>query len=76
MAADVGNCGNYEKRWYFDTQDKQCRQFYYGGCDGNGNNFENEEQCIRRCDKNQPPPVITPPSTNIPPLEPFRTGTS
>lgn len=75
MAADVGTCGNYEKRWYFDTQEKQCRQFYYGGCGGNGNNFANEDQCIRRCDKNQPPPPpVTLPSTDAPAPEPFRKG--
>lgn len=35
-AAETGNCQNYEARWYFDTKEERCRQFYYGGCGGNG----------------------------------------
>lgn len=38
-----------------------CRQFYYGGCGGNGNNFETQEQCEQRCSrKRAPEPAKTP----------------
>lgn len=33
-AAETGNCQNYEARWYYDTKEERCRQFYYGGCAG------------------------------------------
>lgn len=68
-AAEVGNCQNYEARWYFDTKEKRCRQFYYGGCGGNENNFIDEDACLARCDK----PVQKPTEAPRPDAsEPFR----
>ncbi|KYB26517.1 Papilin-like Protein [Tribolium castaneum] len=55
LAADIGTCGNYTDRWYYDTREKTCRQFYYGGCGGNGNNFETQQQCEQRCTKRRAP---------------------
>uniref|UniRef100_A0A182J8P5 Papilin n=1 Tax=Anopheles atroparvus TaxID=41427 RepID=A0A182J8P5_ANOAO len=49
LPAEVGECQNYTAHWYFDTKDQRCRQFYYGGCGGNGNNFVDEQACIGRC---------------------------
>lgn len=61
LAAETGSCANYTGRWYFDTRDKQCRQFYYGGCGGNGNNFETQTQCQQRCENNNGTSLIPPP---------------
>ena len=36
-------------RWYFDTSINDCAAFYYGGCGGNGNNFQNRENCRATC---------------------------
>ncbi|XP_038104409.1 papilin isoform X3 [Culex quinquefasciatus] len=47
--AEIGECQNYTAHWYFDTKESRCRQFYYGGCGGNGNNFVDEEACNQRC---------------------------
>lgn len=44
-----GECGNWELKWIFDKSAGRCRQFYYGGCGGNGNRFETESQCEQRC---------------------------
>ncbi|XP_035782943.1 papilin-like isoform X2 [Anopheles albimanus] len=49
LPAETGECQNYTAHWYFDTKDNRCRQFYYGGCGGNGNNFVDEQSCINRC---------------------------
>ncbi|XP_066902314.1 papilin [Halyomorpha halys] len=46
---------NYTERYFYDSLIKQCRQFYYGGCGGNNNNFVSLIDCQRRCDINALP---------------------
>lgn len=45
----MGECQNYVQRWYYDSYEGQCRQYYYGGCGGNENNFQTEQDCVNRC---------------------------
>lgn len=73
-AAETGNCQNYEARWYFDTKEERCRQFYYGGCGGNDNNFVSEDACLGRCERKElPPPQPQQPQAPAEgELEPFR----
>ena len=40
-------------RYYFDKNDKSCKTFLYGGCDGNRNNFLTERDCFAACGDNQ-----------------------
>ncbi|XP_050665928.1 papilin-like [Leptidea sinapis] len=49
LPAHPGDCDRYETRWFFDTKLTRCRQFYYGGCGGNENNFATEAECENRC---------------------------
>ena len=35
-------------RFYFDPSSGTCRQFYYGGCEGNKNNFKTIRECEAR----------------------------
>lgn len=49
MPAETGDCADYKAHWYWDTKDQRCRQFYWGGCGGNGNNFPSESACEQRC---------------------------
>ncbi|KIH55254.1 Kunitz/Bovine pancreatic trypsin inhibitor domain protein [Ancylostoma duodenale] len=36
-------------RFYYETKEKKCKMFIYGGCRGNGNNFLTEEECKKKC---------------------------
>lgn len=36
-------------RWYFNIVTRECGKFAYGGCNGNLNNFESQEQCNAFC---------------------------
>jgi hypothetical protein len=44
-----GPCDGYYPTWYYDLERKQCGQFVYGGCLGNGNKFETREACEELC---------------------------
>uniref|UniRef100_A0A4W6ENZ8 BPTI/Kunitz inhibitor domain-containing protein n=1 Tax=Lates calcarifer TaxID=8187 RepID=A0A4W6ENZ8_LATCA len=46
----TGPCRASHTRWYYDPLDRKCYQFTFGGCDGNGNNFEEEGKCQDTCD--------------------------
>ncbi|KAK3601367.1 hypothetical protein CHS0354_037681 [Potamilus streckersoni] len=45
----VGRCKARMSRYYFNSKSGRCESFYYGGCQGNGNNFLTLRQCQRRC---------------------------
>ncbi|KAF4787916.1 papilin, proteoglycan like sulfated glycoprotein [Turdus rufiventris] len=44
-----GPCTNWTTRWYFVGVVGKCNRFWYGGCHGNKNSFESEEECMRVC---------------------------
>ena len=48
----IGDCRGRRAafpRVYFDSSDGQCKDFIYGGCEGNANNFRNKEECEELC---------------------------
>ncbi|PKU49432.1 hypothetical protein llap_297 [Limosa lapponica baueri] len=49
LRLDQGPCRVYIIKWYYDKQANACAQFWYGGCDGNANRFESEEECREAC---------------------------
>ncbi|XP_077995776.1 papilin-like isoform X2 [Glandiceps talaboti] len=49
LPQDSGPCFAYFSKWYFNTQARQCEEFVYGGCQGNGNRFNSLEACTARC---------------------------
>ncbi|XP_017083163.2 papilin isoform X3 [Drosophila eugracilis] len=56
----AGECSDWVLKWHFDRKYGGCRQFYYGGCGGNGNRFETESDCQQRCSRQERPAPTTP----------------
>lgn len=44
-----GFCRALIPRWSYDSVAKECKEFKFGGCDGNGNNFSSRKQCMEMC---------------------------
>ena len=45
--SEQGNGQDYSVRWFYNGS--ICTRFWYGGSNGNDNNFETEEECQREC---------------------------
>uniref|UniRef100_A0A3B4XGD4 Serine peptidase inhibitor, Kunitz type 1 b n=1 Tax=Seriola lalandi dorsalis TaxID=1841481 RepID=A0A3B4XGD4_SERLL len=45
----TGPCRASHTRWYYDPLNRKCHHFTFGGCDGNDNNFEEEDKCSDTC---------------------------
>uniref|UniRef100_A0A914I3N7 Papilin n=1 Tax=Globodera rostochiensis TaxID=31243 RepID=A0A914I3N7_GLORO len=46
---DSGACKTFITKWFYNMRDGTCVRFHYGGCDGNANRFDTEEQCKNTC---------------------------
>lgn len=56
LPEERGECDNYVINFHYDPNEGRCRQFYYGGCGGNGNRFVTEPECESACINREPPP--------------------
>ncbi|EPB74918.1 Kunitz/Bovine pancreatic trypsin inhibitor domain protein [Ancylostoma ceylanicum] len=50
---DTGPCTNFVTKWYYNKADGTCNRFHYGGCEGTGNRFDNEQSCKAACGNHQ-----------------------
>ena len=53
LPSETGLCKAYFPRYYFDEAAGECREFIYGGCGGNANNFETLAECQTTCQEPQ-----------------------
>lgn len=49
MEVNTGSCRGIYKRFYYNPSTQSCKEFEYGGCRGNQNNFLTSELCMSSC---------------------------
>ncbi|KAG8442862.1 hypothetical protein GDO86_011610 [Hymenochirus boettgeri] len=49
LKQEEGDCSDYILKWSYHQGKQMCEQFWYGGCGGNGNRFDTQEQCEAIC---------------------------
>ncbi|GFQ91388.1 boophilin-H2, partial [Trichonephila clavata] len=47
--AETGVCRALFYKWFYNAETGKCAQFVYGGCGGNENKYDTEEQCLETC---------------------------
>ena len=58
LPIEKGPCEAAMSAWGYNSVTGRCEHFWYGGCGGNGNNFDSEDNCIARCGKSGGPFIL------------------
>uniref|UniRef100_H0VIY0 Collagen type VI alpha 3 chain n=1 Tax=Cavia porcellus TaxID=10141 RepID=H0VIY0_CAVPO len=58
LPRDDGTCRDFVLRWYYDTKTESCARFWYGGCGGNENRFDSQQNCEKLCASALPKPGV------------------
>ncbi|TNM92986.1 hypothetical protein fugu_018388 [Takifugu bimaculatus] len=56
--SEVGPCRALLRKYFFNMTSMQCELFYYGGCLGNSNRFEDLASCEEYCSPKKSLPVL------------------
>ena len=57
MEKDYGPCVGRFYKWFYDNRRKECREFTFGGCEGNGNRFSSRDECETVCFMREEPKI-------------------
>uniref|UniRef100_A0A3Q3E0Y3 BPTI/Kunitz inhibitor domain-containing protein n=1 Tax=Hippocampus comes TaxID=109280 RepID=A0A3Q3E0Y3_HIPCM len=50
LPRDKGPCNTWKRRFYFNASIGECKEFGFGRCQGNANNFASLGECQRACE--------------------------
>ena len=48
---NIGPCAEWTQHWFYNWKTSDCESLNFGGCYGNGNNFEKKTECEETCKK-------------------------
>jgi hypothetical protein len=55
LPLNQGPCRAAIRKYYYDQSTRVCREFVYGGCDGNANRFSSRNECESVCIHHEEP---------------------
>uniref|UniRef100_V5HYT4 Putative tick kunitz 90 n=1 Tax=Ixodes ricinus TaxID=34613 RepID=V5HYT4_IXORI len=58
---DGGPCRANWQQYFFNMTTSKCQVFTYGGCEGNENNFDDEDACQKQCHVSNVPNICSVP---------------
>jgi hypothetical protein len=49
LRPETGRCRERHIKWFYNGTTSRCERFIYGGCDGNPNKFDTQDECDSFC---------------------------